>query len=284
MSRTTFIARPVKRDGHLALQAQRISPGLEWTPNQPGWCFLNVSEGVGYLWLGSQLLDLHPGSVIITPSGPACRLRASQLGELKLHFFRVLPEMVPGVVSPAERQQLESLAKAAQPQPRLYAPDHAISRQFAALLGSAAVGDTLLTRCQMLQLLGQVLTETAPLPAPRESRVVTARDRFERVVMRMPEAELRHESPATLAKLCGCSVRHFSRLFRAHFGHSFVPKKTELKLNKARQLLLETDAKVIDVAMDSGFQHVGMFTALFKKQFGMTPSRYRQRQRASKAG
>jgi AraC-like DNA-binding protein len=77
--------------------------------------------------------------------------------------------------------------------------------------------------------------------------------------------------------MCRCSVRHVSRQIKSYFGHSLAPKKTELRLQKARELLEGTDAKIIDVAMESGFQHVGLFTAVFKKHFRVTPSKWRTR-------
>lgn len=275
-----FTLAPMLRQSHLVLHEHRLAPGTEWRPTLPGWWFLRVQDGDGYLWQDSVPRSLGSGHVIVSPRAVTCHLRASQLGELRLQCFRVMPELLAGILSSLERQRLDALSQRDFSSARLYEPHDTLATLFKGLATTEAAGDTLLTRCQMLQLVGWVLAQAAPAPAPRDSYAVTARDRFERLILQMPEADLQNESPASLAKLCGCSVRHFSRLFRDHFGHSFVPKKTELKLLKARQLLLETDAKIIDVAFDSGFQHVGLFTTLFKKHFGATPSRYRQRHRA----
>jgi AraC-like DNA-binding protein len=92
----------------------------------------------------------------------------------------------------------------------------------------------------------------------------------------MVDNELIRNSPEDLSRSCGCSPRHFSRLFCAHFGVSFRAKQTEMRLHKASQILLESDAKVINVAMDSGYRHLGLFNAMFKRRFGMTPTEYRR--------
>jgi AraC-like DNA-binding protein len=276
-----MLQRSMTPYSHLKMHEQRLNPGTEWKPNLPGWWFLHVQDGDGYLWQDPAPRPITTGHVIVSPRAAACHLRASQLGELRLHCFRVMPELLAGILSSLERQRLDALSQRDFNGARLYSPPHPIVTQFTGLTTADAAGDTLLTRCQMLQLVGLVLAEATPTPVPRDSYAVTARDRFEKLILQMPEADLQNESPASLAKLCGCSVRHFSRLFRDHFGHSFVPKKTELKLLKARQLLVESDAKIIDVAFESGFQHVGLFTSLFKKRFGVTPSQYRHRHRST---
>jgi len=80
-----------------------------------------------------------------------------------------------------------------------------------------------------------------------------------------------------LASLCGCSARHFNRLFRSCFGISVRARQTQLRLIKARQLLSETEKKVLEIALDSGYRNLSLFNLLFKRQFGMTPSESRRR-------
>jgi AraC family transcriptional regulator len=49
-----------------------------------------------------------------------------------------------------------------------------------------------------------------------------------------------------------------------------------LRLQRARHLLSHSDAKIINVALDSGYHHLGLFNAKFKKRFGMTPGDWRR--------
>ena len=53
-------------------------------------------------------------------------------------------------------------------------------------------------------------------------------------------------------------------------------RQIELRLQRARQLLTDSDAKIINVAYDSGYRHLGLFNAMFKKRFGVTPSEWRR--------
>ena len=58
-------------------------------------------------------------------------------------------------------------------------------------------------------------------------------------------------------------------------------RQTELRLQRARQLLTDADAKVSMVAMESGYRHLGLFNAMFKKRFGVTPREWRQQNRSA---
>jgi len=60
-----------------------------------------------------------------------------------------------------------------------------------------------------------------------------------------------------LAAQLHCSERHFSRLFREAFRISLRARQTELRLLRARQLLADADTKIINVAYDSGYRHLG---------------------------
>ena len=86
-----------------------------------------------------------------------------------------------------------------------------------------------------------------------------------------------HE-PVTLEKTAadfGFSTSYFSRLFRRHFQMSFKEYVTALRLNRAMQLLRETNEPVIDVAYEAGFNSLRSFNRCFKQETGCTPSAFR---------
>jgi AraC-like DNA-binding protein len=93
----------------------------------------------------------------------------------------------------------------------------------------------------------------------------------------MLEAELAGKTLTELAEHLHCSERHFSRLFREEFGVPLRARQIELRLQRAQQLLGDSDAKIINVAYDSGYRHLGLFNAMFKKRFGVTPSEWRRK-------
>ena len=58
---------------------------------------------------------------------------------------------------------------------------------------------------------------------------------------------------------------------------SFREKQVELRLTRARELLATTDSKVVDVAMESGYQSTSLFNLIFKQRFGLSPAKWRDR-------
>ena len=105
-------------------------------------------------------------------------------------------------------------------------------------------------------------------------------ERFRQLLAKMTEAELAEASLADLAAQVHCSERHFSRLFREKFGVPLRSRQIELRLQRAQQLLADPNAKVINVAHESGYRHLGLFNVMFKKRFGVTPSEWRQQNAA----
>ena len=61
-------------------------------------------------------------------------------------------------------------------------------------------------------------------------------------------------------------------------GATLRAKQSELRLAKACELLAGSNAKVVDVALTSGFQSHSLFNLMFKKRFGLSPGKWRQRQ------
>ncbi|MEO0361371.1 MAG: GlxA family transcriptional regulator [Pseudomonadota bacterium] len=82
-------------------------------------------------------------------------------------------------------------------------------------------------------------------------------------------------SPAELARIIGMSTRQLERLFRRYLNRSPKRYYMELRLNRARNLLLQTDMTVINVALACGFTSPSHFSKCYRNHFDRTP--YRER-------
>ncbi len=82
-----------------------------------------------------------------------------------------------------------------------------------------------------------------------------------------------------LSSLVGVSRRQLERLFRKYLG--CVPSRyyLDLRLKKARQLLLQTSISISDVAIACGFVSASHFSKSYRDMFGMTPREERRQQR-----
>lgn len=84
--------------------------------------------------------------------------------------------------------------------------------------------------------------------------------------------------PATaVAGQVGLSTRQLERLFGKYLNTS--PKKymLELRLQRARFLLLQTEMSVVEVALACGFENPGHFARVYRTAYGVTPTRQRTR-------
>ncbi len=82
-------------------------------------------------------------------------------------------------------------------------------------------------------------------------------------------------SPSVLARQAGLSTRQLERLFRRYLDRSPKRYYLELRLKKARSLLLQTDMSVINVALACGFSSPSHFSKCYRAYYGRTP--YRER-------
>lgn len=80
-----------------------------------------------------------------------------------------------------------------------------------------------------------------------------------------------------LSKVSGYSRFHFHRLFSAHVGMGVTAYVQRLRLKRAaHQLAFDKDRKIIDIALDAGFENPSSFTRAFKNAVGQSPSAFRK--------
>ncbi|MDK3072632.1 GlxA family transcriptional regulator [Sedimentitalea sp. JM2-8] len=95
-------------------------------------------------------------------------------------------------------------------------------------------------------------------------------------VIQMMETNIEEPiSPSILARDVGMSTRQLERLFRRYLNRSPKRYYMELRLQKARNLLMQTDMSVINVALACGFASPSHFSKCYRAHYDTTP--YRER-------
>ncbi|MEM7509184.1 MAG: GlxA family transcriptional regulator [Pseudomonadota bacterium] len=95
------------------------------------------------------------------------------------------------------------------------------------------------------------------------------------VIQTMEQSTEEPISPSELAKSVNMSTRQLERLFRRYLNRSPKRYYMELRLEKARNLLLQTSMSVINVALACGFTSPSHFSKCYRAHFNRTP--YRER-------
>jgi transcriptional regulator GlxA family with amidase domain len=107
------------------------------------------------------------------------------------------------------------------------------------------------------------------------TRIGVRHPRLSRVIERMEQSIEEPVSPADLAEEVGMSTRQLERLFRRYLNRSPKRYYMELRLARARNLLMQTELSVINVALACGFSSPSHFSKCYRAQYGTTP--YRER-------
>ena len=83
----------------------------------------------------------------------------------------------------------------------------------------------------------------------------------------------------SLAELYNMSPNYFSSVFKKELNQSAVNYITEVRMEKAREYLKDTDLSVIEIAERVGYEDSQYFFRVFKRTAGVTPLQFRQQHR-----
>ena len=83
-------------------------------------------------------------------------------------------------------------------------------------------------------------------------------------------------SLAVLSEKFHLNAQYISQLFKNEIGVNFLTYFTSIRMERAKKLLLSTSLSVAEVAQRSGYGDYRVFTKVFKKNEGITPSQYRR--------
>jgi AraC-like DNA-binding protein len=271
----------VQSNGHLHIEPITLAPAQEWIGPPGRWRFIKISEGEAYYIEPSASRELSAGGLLVLPPETRGTIRASRLNKVVLHLFTFDPNLLCGFFTLEEREYLKQATETADLKPSFLAADHPVSLAMAVVLNAQPTVQDMITRGETLILALKILGGLmSVLPAsPEVTR--SAHDRFQQLVSGMTDVILIAHTPRELARLCGCTTRHFNRLFRTVFGQSPRAQRAEMRLLKARSLLQSSEESVAEIASQSGYRTRSQFLSIFKRRFGMSPTEWRVRAKSS---
>lgn len=79
------------------------------------------------------------------------------------------------------------------------------------------------------------------------------------------------------ASYMNISTHYFSKLFKSEVGENFIDYVTDKKVERAKELIKDTDTPLNTIAFELGFNEANYFSKVFKKKTGITPSQYRKK-------
>ncbi len=126
-------------------------------------------------------------------------------------------------------------------------------------------------------LVEELLIKTVRLLQNRENRMIKNQQWFLNFENRLKEEISKKWTLEEMTRESGVGVTTFTQLVKEQSGYTPANFLIFLRLEKAKELLLQTTNKLTDIALECGFYSSQHFSSTFSKWIGMTPNGYRKR-------
>lgn len=247
------------------------------------WEFMLVTEGRVRVQLDMTEQVIEAGQAAFVGSGVlhgafACKDEACRLTAVVVH-----PEFLASKSYDAlQANYLDPLLhKKLAVSPILYGQsttDADIIRSLQAVIEvnrQKEAGYELMSKAYFYKMFARLTAGKQPinLTPPSELQQV---ERVKRAISYIHQHYHEHIRLKDLADELSMSEEHFCRFFKRMTRRSPVAYMKEYRMQQAARLLIEQSDKIIDIAMQVGFDHLSYFISVFKRHYGMTPSHYRR--------
>jgi len=260
---------------YFALRLVRLKSSEEWSPHKEGLCFVFPKGGIGQCVNGTAIQRLAPGDILVWEGTPGGRVAAPKGAEVAFWSFFVRLEHLLPLFAGDEISLLQEVTGNFKGS-KLFPAATALAQKCHRLIEEVPSQADLEQRSHLLRIAAAVLNEEFRTTHHQRVGLGQVEERILRVFEQLPADQLLDLSVGELAAKFGCSRRHLNRLFHQYFGFSVGALRMEMRLLKAVSLLRDANAKVINVAAQCGFNHLGLFNTCFKKRFGVSPGRWRK--------
>lgn len=123
------------------------------------------------------------------------------------------------------------------------------------------------------EIIERVLDAKGRRGGPSSSHI---EDKIERVKNFIERNVLKKISLSDATNIVSLSPKYLSRIFEEHTGKGFNEYRLELKIEKAKEILMKTAYTVDEISDKLGYKNTESFTRIFKKITGRTPAEYRK--------
>lgn len=260
---------------YLNLRLVRLKADERWKKEGEGLTFLFPRAGAGNCLKGASKQPLSAGDVLLVNGDPTLRIQAASSGEFAFSGFSLRLDHLFPLFASTEISLLQTVIEEFKGY-KFYPASSGLAGECHKLITDIPPQFNLDHRGQLLRLASAILTEEFKTAHAKRVGFIRPEDHLIQVFERLSVDEMLSLTVPDLAKRFGCSRRHLNRLFHHYLGYSVAALRMEMRLMKAVSLLRDCDAKVINVAEQCGFNHLGLFNTCFRKRFGTSPGQWRK--------
>jgi AraC-like DNA-binding protein len=135
------------------------------------------------------------------------------------------------------------------------------------------------TKIQLSLLIDRIVKSLDQERRNNETKLAVnpgTRDIVDKVILFMQKNYRDHISLTDLAKKVNVHPRYLCAIFKQITGHTITEYLTEMKIEKAKRMLLYTSLPITDIALDTGFNSSQYFSRIFNRFEGTQPRNYRK--------
>ncbi len=277
----------MKSNNHesIELRTLQVPARGAWKNEYSAWSLLWIIVGRAVVRDDLRVHVAESGSVAIIPQGVQTSFKGDG-HSVQAHLFCFNADRLPCAVSASTRLTFQRLARErvgvlVLPNGNSLAPllqslmHHPAPDHFSGVPADKAP-QRFSCPCSFMSHVGAVFEELKAIVGQPGGPTGEAGRKVVNVLVHLSETELQELDVDELARRCGFSRRHLARLVKEQCGSTLAGLMAQTRLDKAADLLRDPERKVVNVAMDCGFKHLGAFSAKFRARFGMTPSDWRK--------
>lgn len=264
----------MSKQDHLMLGLVRLKAAEILERGAEGLVFLFSKGGIGKFTSKVATQRLVPGDILVFEAAAGSKLEVFDgKGEFLFWSFSVTFENLLPLFSSNEISLLHNITEGFKAT-KVYQSSSPMAAECHRLLGVVPPEFNLDHRGQLIRIAATILSAEFKAGHSHRSGYVRTEDHMVQVFEKLSASELINLSVGELADKFSCSRRHLNRLFHQHFGVSVASLRMEMRLLKAISLLRDPDIKIINVAEQCGFNHLGLFNTCFKRRFGTSPGQW----------
>ncbi len=261
---------------YLSLKLVRLNPGEKWlADNSSNLVFLFPQGGSGEFANRTGAYPLATSDVLVFDSVASINISASRNGDLAFWWFSLCSEHLFPLFATHELCLVQEVTDLLKPG-KHYPASTPLAAECHKFLRDVPPQFNLDHRSQLLRIAASILAAEFKNTQGHRSGFVSMDDHLTQVFEKLSLDEILNLSVGDLSNRFGCSRRHLNRLFHQLFGFSVASLRMEMRLLKAVALLRDPQSKVIRIAEQCGFNHLGLFNTCFKRRFGTTPGEWRK--------
>ena len=266
---------------NLSLKQINVSKFHEWSANGNGGqlCFLVASKGKGRYEGENNSFSFESGDLLILSKRSGGKVSSLEKPALTIQRFLLSIDQLGLLLGFGEIGLLKKIAGQWNGG-KHYPASTPTAQQCLAAIASTPDSETLEHRSHLLKIAATILSQEFKVAENQLTLSAGPNPDFARVINRLSLDDVLDLSVEELANKLGYSRRHLNRMFREYLGISVSALKMEARMLKALFRLQDSSVKVIDVAMECGFNHLGLFSQCFKRRFDLSPNQWRQQKSA----